>query len=270
MDTKIPKKIHYCWFGGNPLSPLALKCIDSWKKYCPDYEIIEWNESNFDINYNDYVKEAYQKKKWAFVTDVVRLYVLINYGGVYMDTDVELLKSLDELLDYEAVSGFESEDRIPTGLMAAQKGHPLFIEMINDYENEHFLQDYGEYNNRTNVERITEICKKYGLMLNNSLQTVNGFTLLPNDYLCPKNFMTGDIRITDNTICIHHFNGSWLSDEDKDAIRFGSKLNAIFPRRLSLTFGGYISALRHRGIIRILKKRIKRKKIERKWRNNEN
>ena len=109
----IPKKIHYCWFGGNPLPPLAVKCIESWKKYLPDYEIKEWNESNFDLNYNDYVREAYEAKKWAFITDVVRLYAMVTEGGIYMDTDVEVLKPLDELLQYDAVSGFESSSRIP-------------------------------------------------------------------------------------------------------------------------------------------------------------
>ena len=108
----IPKKIHYCWFGGNPLPPLAVKCIESWKKYLPDYEIKEWNESNFDLNYNDYVREAYEAKKWAFITDVVRLYAMVTEGGIYMDTDVEVLKPLDELLQYDAVSGFESSSRI--------------------------------------------------------------------------------------------------------------------------------------------------------------
>ena len=93
----IPKKIHYCWFGGNPLPSLAVKCIESWKKYLPDYEIKEWNESNFDLNYNDYVREAYEAKKWAFITDVVRLYAMVTEGGIYMDTDVEVLKPLDSL-----------------------------------------------------------------------------------------------------------------------------------------------------------------------------
>ena len=110
----IPKKIHYCWFGRNPLPPLALKCIASWKEYCPDYEIKEWNEDNFDLNCNAYVREAYEARKWAFITDYVRLYALVNEGGIYMDTDVEVLKPLDDLLCYDAVSGFESQTQIPT------------------------------------------------------------------------------------------------------------------------------------------------------------
>ena len=134
----IPKKIHYCWFGGNPLPEMARHCIDSWKKYCPDYEIKEWNETNFDLHFNDYVWEAFQAKKWAFITDVVRLHALVTEGGIYMDTDVEVVKPLDSLLQYEAVSGFEAEARIPTGLMACEKGQRLFVELLHDYEGSTF------------------------------------------------------------------------------------------------------------------------------------
>ena len=109
----IPKVIHYCWFGKKPLPPLAVNCIDSWKKFCPDYEIIEWNEKNFDINSNTYVREAYENKKWAFVSDYVQLYALYNYGGIYMDTDVQVLKPLDAFLNDQAFSGFEAYDRVP-------------------------------------------------------------------------------------------------------------------------------------------------------------
>ena len=129
----IPKIIHYCWFGGNPLSDLAQKCIDSWKKYCPDYEIKEWNESNFDLNSCDYVREAYQAKKWAFVTDYVRLYAMVTEGGIYMDTDVEVIRPLDSFLSNRAFSGFEDETNIPTGIMACEKGFPLFEELLEEY-----------------------------------------------------------------------------------------------------------------------------------------
>ena len=169
----IPKIIHYCWFGRNPLPELAQKCIASWKKYCPDYQIIEWNEDNFDINCNAYVKEAYEAKKWAFVSDVARLYALVEMGGIYMDTDVEVLKPLDSLLKYEAVSGFESETAIPTGLMAACKGQKLFVELLHEYDTIHFKRSDGSLDLTTNVTRITNTCLKYGFKANNSLQTVN-------------------------------------------------------------------------------------------------
>ena len=230
----IPKIIHYCWFGNNPLPDLALKCIQSWEKYCPDYKIVEWNESNFDLDFNDYVKEAYQAKKWAFVSDVARLYALVNFGGIYMDTDVEVIKPLDDLLTYSAFSGFESETQIPTGLMACEKGNPLFQEFLHDYDGIHFIRNDGSYDLTTNVKKITDICLKYGLIQNNSLQTVNGFTLLPRDYLCPKDYKTKELHLTSNTYTIHHFDGSWLSEEDIYSEKLKNKL-------IHIPLGNYIA-----------------------------
>lgn len=211
----IPKIIHYCWFGRNPLPPLALKCIDSWRRYCLGYEIKEWNEDNFDIHCCKYAEEAYTAKKWAFVSDVARLHVLVNEGGIYMDTDVEALKPLDNLLYYEAFSGFESETQIPTGIMGARKGHPLLNEFLTDYIGTCFIDKNGTYNTETNVIRITRHCLRYGLMPNNTLQTINGFTLFPKDYFCPKDWATGRITLTENSYTIHHFDGSWLSKSQK-------------------------------------------------------
>jgi len=208
----IPKKIHYCWFGGKPLPKLAKKCISSWKKFLPDYEIIEWNEQNFNINCCDYVKEAYQTKKYAFVSDYVRLYVLVKYGGVYMDTDVEVMKPINEFLQLKAFSGFQGAESIPTGIMACEKGHELFKEFLNEYNNIHFILKDNEYDLTTNVARITNTCKKYGLVVNNKHQTIKDFTLFPFDYFCPQrsdNSFKGRI-ITKNTYTIHHFEGSWL------------------------------------------------------------
>ncbi len=207
----IPKKIHYCWFGGNPLPTFAKKCINSWKKFLPDYEIIEWNENNFDLNYCDYVKEAYQSKKYAFVTDVVRLYALVNYGGIYMDTDVEVINNFDVFLQLKSFSGFESANFIPTGIMACEKDHELFKEFLKEYDNIHFKKHDDTCDLTTNCIRITNTCKKYGLILNNKKQTIKDFTLFPNDYFCPKDYKTGKINITQNTYTIHHFNGSWHS-----------------------------------------------------------
>lgn len=209
---KIPPIIHYCWFGGNPLPDMARKCIASWRKYCPGYQIIEWNETNFDINYNDYMREAYEAKKWAFVSDVARLYALSAMGGIYMDTDVELLKPLDSLRQYEAVSGFECQTRISTGLMACREGQEMFLEFLSAYNDIHFRLKDGSFDLTPNVTRITDACLKYGLSLDNKKQTVRGFTLLPSEYLCPKNFETLETKITEHTLCIHHFDGSWLSD----------------------------------------------------------
>lgn len=213
----IPKTIHYCWFGGNELNDLAKKCISSWKECCPDYEIIEWNESNFDINCNSYVKEAYEAKKWAFVTDYVRLYVLKKYGGIYMDTDVEVLKNIDSLLQHKAFSGFENNSQISTGIMGAEKDNEWITYLLSYYNNHHFLLPDGSYDLQTNVITITEMTKsKYNIKLDNSLQEVdNTFTIYPNDYFCPKNYETSEINLTENTICIHHFNASWHNEKQK-------------------------------------------------------
>ncbi len=227
----IPKKIHYCWFGGKPLPQLALDCIESWKKYCPDYEIIRWDESNFDLQSNDYVREAYEAGKWAFITDVVRLYVLVKEGGIYMDTDVEVLKPLDDLLELQAFSGFESETKIPTGIMAAEKGHKFFKELLADYDNAHFKKEDGTYDMTTNVIRITDACKKYGLVQNNTLQTVNGFTFFPKDYFCPKDIDTRELHITDNTYTIHHFDGSWLNENERYISHTAAKYRKYFSKK---------------------------------------
>ena len=251
----IPKIIHYCWFGRNPLPPLAVKCIESWKKYCPDYEIKEWNEDNFDLNYNDYVREAYEARKWAFITDVVRLYALYTEGGIYMDTDVEVLKPLDNLLRYEAVSGFETETRIPTGLMACREGHPLFEELLHEYDGIHFRRPDGSLDLTTNVTRITNTCSKYGFIPNNTLQTVNGFTLLPKDYLCPKDSQTKEIYITPNTLTIHHFDGSWVSEEDKYASKLSMKLRFI-PKKARGYIAKFVAIAKYKGLIIALENTI--------------
>lgn len=212
----IPKIIHYCWFGGNPLPNSAEKCIKSWKKYCPDYEIIEWNESNFDINSNKYVREAYENKKFAFVTDYVRLYAMYNYGGIYMDTDVEVLKPLDSFLNNQAFSGFETSGYVPTGLMASEKKFPLFGELLEYYKDRSFVNPDGSFDTTTNTVTITNICKSRGLVLNNQFQVIDGFALYPSDYFCVKNTHTGIIEKTENSFSIHHFNASWNTKEERE------------------------------------------------------
>lgn len=242
----IPKKIHYCWFGGNPLPPLAKKCIASWKKFCPDYEIKEWNETNFDVNALAYTREAFEARKWAFITDVVRLQALVTEGGIYMDTDVEVLKPLDSLLQYEAVSGFESETQIPTGLMACRDSQPFFKELLEEYNDIHFKNPDGTLDTTTNVTRITRAAERYGFIPNNKLQTVNGFTLLPRDFLCPKDHRTRKIHLTENTLTIHHFDGSWHTKSKK----FKSAVIRLIGNRLTKI------AVKIKGIFRELSKKL--------------
>ena len=228
----IPKKIHYCWFGGHALPDSVKKYIESWKEKCPDYEIIEWNESNFDINTNIYVKEAYESKKWAFVTDYVRLYAMYNYGGIYMDTDVEVLKPLDVFLENQAFSGFESSKLIPTGIMGCEKGFELFKEFLDYYNERHFIKENGSLDTTTNVSTITNICLKHGFIGNNKMQNIDGFVLYPSDYFCPKDYITGKTLTTDNTYVIHHFSGSWLSEEEIKRKNIEKFFVSLFGRKV--------------------------------------
>lgn len=232
-EEKIPRIIHYCWFGSNPLPEDAKKCIESWKKYCPNYEIKEWNESNFDLNCNTYVQEAYKAKKWAFVTDYVRLYVTYTYGGIYMDTDVEVLKPLDKFLKHKAFSGFESSCNIPTGIMASEKNFPLYKEFLKYYMDKKFILKDGSLDMTTNVTIMTNICNNYGLIPNNSLQEIKGWTLYPSEYFCPKDWRTGEMNITKNTYTIHHFSGSWLSKKGRENAEIRKKLYKIFGKKIS-------------------------------------
>lgn len=211
----IPKKIHYCWFGGNALPESALKCIESWKKFCPDYEIKEWNETNFNVNCCVYTQEAYAEKKWAFVSDVARLYALVTEGGIYMDTDVEVCDNLDGFLEHKAFLGFESDDSVSTGIIGCEKDHPLFVELLKEYKNRHFINPNGSYNVITNVEYITNTCRKRGLKLNNKYQEILGVWFYPKEYFCPKDYMTGKILKTKNTYAIHHFAASWHTEKEQ-------------------------------------------------------
>lgn len=213
----IPKKIHYCWFGGNPLPENVKKYIETWKKFCPDYEIIQWDESNFDVEQNLYCKQAYQSKKWAFVSDYVRLKVLFDYGGIYMDADVEVCKSFDDLLEYNAWSGFESETKIPTGTMAACRENEWIGYLLKYYDDAYFIKQDGSFDITTNVIIITRLTKeKYNVALNNKYQVFgNNCALFPFDYLCAKSWRTGKVIKSRNTYTVHHFAGSWQSDTAK-------------------------------------------------------
>ena len=212
----IPKKIHYCWFGGAEKSKLAKKCIKSWKKKCPDYEIIEWNENNYDVTKIPYIKEAYDAKKWGFVTDYIRLDIIYNYGGLYFDTDVEVVKPFDFLLQYNGFAGFEGEQYVNTGQgFGAEKGNSVIKALMDSYEDIHFLKPDGTYDLTPCPISNSKVLEELGFAMNGKYQEVDGFVLLPTDYLCPINFFTDNVlRKTDNTISIHHYAASWFSKED--------------------------------------------------------
>lgn len=200
---KIPKVIHYCWFGGNEKSDLIKHCIESWKKNLPDYDIIEWNESNFDITINDYVREAYEYKKYAFVSDYVRLYAIYNYGGIYLDADVEVLKSLDGFLVYDGFTGYEDMYWAVTGTIGCVKNNEVIGRLLEYYKDRKFIVD-GYFDLTTNTQSITNIfIKDYDLVPNGKEQELKNynFRIFPMDYFC-KN-------LSENTYTVHHFNASW-------------------------------------------------------------
>jgi hypothetical protein len=224
----IPKTIHYCWFGKGEMPSLANKCILSWKKYLPDYNLKLWNEDSFDLDSVQYVKEAYLAKKYAFVTDYVRLYALFHEGGIYMDTDVEILKSLNDLLNLPAFSGYESNkySNFPTGLMASKKNGLWVTEQLSVYDNLSFIKSDGSYDLTTNTERISHIMIANGFQLNGDYQVYkNDMYCFPKDYFCPKT-SSGLIKITKNTYCIHHFAGSWVEEN------FRQKFKRIFFNKI--------------------------------------
>ena len=206
----IPKKIHYCWFGRGEMPQLAKDCIASWHKYMPDWEYKLWNEDNFDVNKIPYTAEAYAAKRFAFVTDYVRLYALQTEGGVYMDTDVEILKPLDDLLHLKAFTGYEGSKHKPpvTGLMASEAGGEWVGEQLECYNGIHFAQIDGAFDTTTNTQRITEIMKSHGFHPDGCMQQYKDLTVFPTDYFCPRQ-TTGEYLLTKNTYCDHHFMGSW-------------------------------------------------------------
>lgn len=210
----IYKTIHYCWFGRNPKTALIKKCMQSWKKFCPDYEIIEWNEDNFDINCCDYVREAYEAKKWAFVSDYCRFYVLYHKGGIYLDTDVELIKPIDSLGG--AFVGFENADHVASGLIrGAESGDIICMEMLKSYHDDHFKNNDGTLNLMTVCARETEIMAKHGLKRNNQYQIVENTVVYPTEYFNPIDHETGRIHTTSRTISLHHYAASWVSKNDR-------------------------------------------------------
>ena len=210
----IPKIIHYCWFGGNPLPKLAKKCIRSWRKFCSGYEIKEWNESNFDISQCPlYVRQAYEAKRWAFVSDYVRLKLVYEYGGIYMDTDVELLKPLDSLLSHKAYFGFEDNGtHINTGLgFGAEKETPVLARMMADYDTIAFYKDDGGIDETCCPQRNTVALLELGLQADDTRQVLQGdILILPREILCPVGYWHRKDCITEQSISVHWYSASWL------------------------------------------------------------
>lgn len=237
----IPNIIHYCWFGRNPLPPLALECIASWRKYLPEYEIWAWVEKDpsqpslngqkfvadrvmeFDVNMISYTAEAYQQKKYAFVSDYARFWILYKYGGIYFDTDVEVIRPMDDIITNGAFMGFERDpDRwgdgyVAPGLgMAVERRADIIMELMSKYDGLHFVKEDGSLNiDKTIVHYTTEILNNLGMNQQKGIQPLKGVTLYPAEYFAPINFITRRLHITPNTRTIHRYMASWAEKKNK-------------------------------------------------------
>lgn len=240
----IPKTIHYCWFGHNPKPALMQRCILSWKRFCPDYTIIEWNEDNFDTSINDYVKEAYEAQKWAFVTDFARLWIVYKNGGIYLDTDVELIKPLDSFLGNAAFFGFENNRVINTGLgFGAEAGNPIVGQMLSAYDGLHFKQPDGSYDllpcPARNTGSISHLLPN-GYDSSEIIQ-IDSARFFPPEYFCPLSSDGTTMKKTAHTHSIHWFSATWLTGDEhilhewrvfrgKCEKRMGKKIGGLFAR----------------------------------------
>lgn len=243
----IPKIIHYCWFGRKPLPELALKCIASWKKFFPNHEIKEWNEDNFNINQTPYSAEAYKCGKFAFVSDYARFKIMYEYGGIYFDTDVEVIKPMEAILARGPFFGMEASNTDSLcapglGFAGPPKLH-IYKKMIDLYETTNFIRPNGHYNLKTVVDFFSELLQKEGFSSKNNSIIFNGIYFYPPEYFCPINYYTGEKNITPNTHTIHHYAASWVNPYDNQSTftkiwkflhlpntDFKSKINRILNR----------------------------------------
>ena len=217
----IPKVIHYCWFGHNPLPDKAQQCIASWQKFLPDYEIKQWNESNFDIHITPFVYEAYRLKKWAFISDYARFWILYNYGGLYFDTDVDVIRNMDSIIADGPFMGCEvtiwhKDYQIAPGLgIGAEPKMDVYKSILDLYEESHIIDERGwtDLHTKTVVLVANSFFVKHGFVQSEDKQIVKGINIYPPDYFCPIKGGTSDIVITPRTYTIHHYSGSWVEQE---------------------------------------------------------
>lgn len=225
----IPKTIHYCWFGGKEMPGWFQENIRSWERCCPDYEIIKWDENNYDISKNRYMKQAYKKKMWAFASDYARIDIINEYGGIYLDTDVEVIRSFDSLLGYKMFCGFQNEDEIDFGLgFGSVAHHPVLEDLIQLYEEISFIQDDGTLNMVLCPEYQTRILKQYGLSGDNISQEKEEFIALSTEYFSPFHSL-GTGWITENTYSVHQWMGTW---NEKDVNQRNIEKRKFIMRRL--------------------------------------
>ena len=239
----IPQIIHYCWFGRGQMPDLAQKCLASWKTYLPDYEIMLWNEDNFDITAYQYAEEAYKERKFAFVSDVCRLHVLKEFGGIYLDTDVEFIKPLpDTFLNYNAFTGFE-DHLVAAGIIGSVKNGKWVGDLLTFYNNKSFYLPNGNLDIIPITELITDyLCSEKGVLANNAYQNIEGYcAIYPSEYFYPKSWKTLALKITPHTYCIHHFAGSWI---DHNYTFLGKVANLLLSKRVADNWSRWYRKLR--------------------------
>lgn len=288
-SNSIPKVIHYCWFGRNPLPPLACKCIESWRKYFPDYEIKEWSEDNYDVKKIPYIEEAYEAQKYAFVSDYARFDILYREGGVYFDTDVEVIRSFQDIIANGAFMGCERDGRdgrkginsdsipithpennklqvnsdfgiaVAPGLgIAVVPGNSIYKEILDYYSTLHFKNPDGSNNLTTIVDYTMTILKRHGLQDVKGIQKVAGITIYPKEYFAPKSIDTKELTITKNTCSIHHYDASWAEWYDKAAGERGPKLKKYFGVVIGGKINVVIYILQKYGVVGAIKKFLRK------------
>ncbi|MBR2215109.1 MAG: hypothetical protein IJ849_05050 [Selenomonadaceae bacterium] len=254
----IPKIIHYCWMSGEPFPPLIEECMATWREILPDYEIVEWNSKNFPVDSMPFTREAMACRKYAFVSDVVRLYALYHFGGIYLDSDIKVLKSFNDLLYLPAFTGFETEHDVGVWLLASEKHNPIFKEMLDCYWDKHFLEPDGSMDLTPNPLVLKHIFIKHNIMFNNQQQETEFITVFPTEYFAPMDVRTGLVNITDNSYAMHLFNGAWLEKSDWEYRALFLKNYGLFhkflPKAIVSKVAHALTIYKQDGFMALLKK----------------
>lgn len=255
MEQKIPKILHYVWVGGGKMSDMMLRCIESWKKFCPDYEIIEWNENKFDANENPWVKLALKEKNWSLVSDIMRAWILYNYGGIYLDTDVEILKPLDDFLVHEFFTGYESKRWVNTAVVGSVKGHEIVKRCLSRFDGKSKECKIDSMTNLYAVHAYSAVIEMlYGIKPNGKTKVFeNGIALYARDYFFPQHYLTYKIKITPNSHAIHRYACTWHSKNQQKTLNTLRRLRRIVGKHIFEFFEGKIA----RGYHKKLRKEFK-------------
>lgn len=236
----IPKIIHYVWVGGKPKSAHVISCIASWEKHCPDYQIKEWNEHNFDVDGHPFVKQAFEQKNWALMSDVIRVWALYEQGGVYFDTDLELVAPIDALLDHDIFLCYESPYWVGSAVLGTIQKHPVFLRVLKRYEE---AKPIGFHTNPLTVHAFTAALRyDYHVKPNGKSTIIDpNIALISSDYFYPQHYMSGKLKMTERTKGIHHYFGSWHSSKQSKSQRFASLSYKILGKHIFKIFEGIVA-----------------------------